>query len=288
MRKSPAVRRRRLGIMLRRIREEAGLTADKVAKELAVAGSTITRIEKGESAGRPGMLRDLLDHYDVGSPQREVLVQLGREGRQKGLYDAYGTVMIAAYADLEAEAETITQFENVLVPGLLQTADYTRAIIRAVRPDIGVDELARSVELRLARQAMLDRDDPPELRLILDEAALRRIVGGRDVMCAQLAWLIQRARLSHVTLQIVPLAVGAHAGMSGAFTILGYSEPELDLVYLGNASGGLYLEKAADIRWYLITHERLRAAALSPVDSLALLAAVAEEFACPAESPPST
>ncbi|BCB85888.1 hypothetical protein Psuf_032010 [Phytohabitans suffuscus] len=167
----------------------------------------------------------MLEIYGVRGDECEELVQIAREARQKGWWHAYSTVLTGAYVGLEQAAEAVRAYEQQVMPGLLQTEEYAKAMIRAARPDITTDEVERRVRVRLNRQSLLTQDDPIDLWVVLDEAVLSRPIGGDAVMCAQLERLIEAAELPNVTLQVLPFEVGAHAGMDGTFTILTFSEP---------------------------------------------------------------
>jgi transcriptional regulator with XRE-family HTH domain len=267
-----------LGAELRRRREAAGVTIEVVAERLECSASKISRMETGHTSATPRDVRDLLEIYGVRGPEAEELVQISREARQKGWWHPYSTVLTGAYVGLEAAASSVRAYEQQVIPGLLQTEDYARAMIRAARPDIAEDEVDRRVRVRLGRQSLLSQDDPLELRVVLDEAVVSRPVGGDEVMRAQLQRLVEAADLPNVTLQVLPFEVGAHAGMDGTFAILDFPEPsDPDAVYAENATGGLFLEKGEELRKYIFIFDHIRAAALSPEESSALLAKLAKE-----------
>ena len=273
--RSPTGRRRRLGAELRRLRDDAGLTIDKVAEALDCSPSKISRIETGQVGATPRDVRDMLELYRVDDAQREALVQIAREARERGWWQKYVDVPdgVPAFVGLEAAATSIDIYMSLVVPALLQTSDYTRAVIRAVRPDLPAREIERRVELRMGRQLILGQDDPPTLRVLLDDTLLRRPVGGGTVMRGQLEKLIHAAALPSVTLQVLPVATGAHAGMDGPFTIFGFpASAKLDVVVLDSAADVLYLESSQDLRRYRQVFELLGPAALTPGDSAAFLA----------------
>lgn len=277
-RRSPTIRRRRLGAELRRLREGAGVTIDGVAERLECSASKISRIETGHTTATPRDVRDMLGIYGVVGAECEELVQIAREARQKGWWHPYSTVLTGAYVGLEAAAGSVRAYEQQVVPGLLQTEEYAKAMIRAARPDITADEVDRRVRVRLGRQSLLIQDDPIDLWVVLDEAVVSRPVGGDAVMRAQLQRLVEAADLPNVTLQILPFKAGAHAGMDGTFTILDFPEPnDPDVVYAENATGGLFLEKGDELRKYAFIFDHIRAAALRPEESVALIAKLAKE-----------
>jgi transcriptional regulator with XRE-family HTH domain len=266
---SPTVRRRRLASELRRLREAAQLTIDEVGEKLECSASKISRIETGHVGVTPRDVRDMLELYAIDDDQREALVQLAREARKKGWWHAYNEVFTGSFVGLESDASSLHTHQNVLVPGLLQTEEYTRAVIKAIRPDNGEEEVSRRVAARLTRQKLLTDQQPPEYWAILDEAVLCRAVGGPKIMRAQLLKLIELSDLPHVTLQVVPFGAGAHAGMEGPFLILGFPEPaDPDVVYVENTTTGSYLEEPSDVYRYTLMFDHLRASALNPADSL--------------------
>ena len=277
-RRSPTVRRRRLGAELRKHREEAGVTIEVVAERLHCSTSKVSRIETGHTSATPRDVRAMLDIYGIDGDESSELVQISREARQKGWWHPYSTVLTGAYVGLEAEANSVRAYEQQVVPGLLQTEEYARAMIRSARPDISTDEVERRVRVRMERQSLLMQDDPIDLWMVLDEAVLSRPVGGDAVMRAQLHHLVVTAELPNVTLQVLPFLAGAHAGMDGTFTILDFPEPtDTDVVYAENATGGLFLEKADELRKYVFIFDHIRAAALRPEESVSLLAELAKE-----------
>jgi hypothetical protein len=273
--RTPTNRRRRLGAELRRLREASGLTIDRVAEVLECSQSKVSRIETGQVSATPRDVRDMLELYRVDPARREAMVQIAREARQRGWWHKFVDVPdgVPAYVGLETAATSIDVYMSLIVPALLQTADYAKAIIGAVRPDLPRAELDRRVELRMSRQALLDRDDPPELRVLLDEAVLRRPVGGPAVMAAQRRRLLEDAARPAVTIRVLEVEAGAHAGMDGPFTIFGFpAAAERDVVALDSAADALYLESPEDLRRYRRVFERLLPAALPPEESTAFIA----------------
>ncbi|HET8788920.1 MAG TPA: helix-turn-helix transcriptional regulator [Actinomycetes bacterium] len=274
--RTPTGRRRRLGAELRRLREETGLTIDQVAEVLECSQSKVSRIETGQVSATPRDVRDMLALYRVSDAQREAMVQIAREARQPGWWQKFVDVPdgVPAYVGLETAATSIDIYMSVIVPALLQTADYARAVIGAVRPDLPGAEIDRRVELRLRRQALLDQDSPPALRVLLDDTVLRRPVGGEKVMAAQRRRLLEDAARPAVTLQVLPVEAGAHAGMDGPFTIFGFPAPaERDVVALDSAADALYLEGAEDVARYRRVFGLLLPAALTPEASAGRIAA---------------
>ncbi|HEV8558203.1 MAG TPA: helix-turn-helix transcriptional regulator [Actinophytocola sp.] len=276
---SPTVRRRRLASELRRLREAAGLTIDEVGDKLECSASKISRIETGHVGVTPRDVRDMLELYPIDADQREALVQLAREARKKGWWHAYNEVFTGSFVGLESDASSLHAHQALLVPGLLQTEDYTRAVHKAIRPDQPDEEIERRVLARLARQNLLADPQPPEYWAIIDEAVLHRVVGGPEIMRAQLNRLIEAAELPHVTLQVVPFGAGAHAGMEGPFLILGFPEQaDPDVVYVENTTTGSYLEDPSDVYRYTLMFDHLRASALNTSETLRMVREAADRL----------
>jgi transcriptional regulator with XRE-family HTH domain len=273
--RTPTGRRRRLGAELRRLREDAGLTIDRVAEALECSQSKVSRIETGQVSATPRDVRDMLALYRVSDAQREAMVQIAREARQRGWWQKFLDVPdgVPAYVGLEAAATSIDVYMSLIVPALLQTADYARAVIGAVRPDLPAREIDRRVELRMRRQALLDQEHPPALGVLLDDTVLRRPVGGPVVMAAQRRRLLADADRPAVTVRVLEVEAGAHAGMDGPFTIFGFpAAAERDVVALDSAADALYLEDPEDVARYRRVFELLLPAARTPEASAELIA----------------
>jgi transcriptional regulator with XRE-family HTH domain len=276
---SPTVRRRRLAAELRRLRDLAQLTIDEVGEKLECSASKISRIETGHVGVTPRDVRDMLELYGVRDDELEALVQLSREARKKGWWHAYSEVFTGSFVGLESEAASLRAYQALLVPGLLQTQDYTRAVVKAFRPDSPEAEIDRRIAGRQERQRLLVDADPPQYWAVIDEAVLARPVGGRAVMRAQLERLLQVAALPNVTLQVMPFSAGAHAGMEGPFLILGFPEQaDPDVVYVENTTSGAYLEDPSTILRYTMMFDHLRADALGPDDTLRRISAAADGY----------
>jgi transcriptional regulator with XRE-family HTH domain len=263
------VRRRRLGTELRRLREAHALKLEEAAEQLGLAPSTLSRIETGKAPTRAAYLTTMLEMYGVTDPgQRQVLADMAREGHLKGWWAVYEDVLptgFGIYVGLEAEAATLRAFEDHVVHGLLQTEEYARSIVSAVHRRLTPGGVERLVQLRRQRQEVLTRSQPLELWLILNEAVIRRPVGGRDVMRAQLQHLLEAGERPNITLQILPLSSGAHPALNGPFCILQFPErTDPDVVYTEGVAGHAYLEKETDVRACAEAFDLLRAAALSP------------------------
>ncbi|WP_030746723.1 helix-turn-helix transcriptional regulator [Streptomyces sp. NRRL S-31] len=282
MQNGPAVRRRKLGAELRTLRTGAGLTSGEAARLVGWHQSKVSRIETGASGVKPADLRSLLDAYGVRDRHlRELLLVLaGSEdaGGRHRWWHAYRGVLPPTYRDfisLESQASAMRTLETSVVPGLLQTAEYARAVTRAVVKDVDEDRLDTLVEVRLARQDVLRSDPPLVLSAVLDEAVLRREVGGPRVMARQLERLMEAARLPQVRLQVLPLAAGAHVGLTGPFVIFSFpSTSDLDVVVLDQLTSSLYLERKEDLLAYSEAFTTLQFHALSPEDSLDHIAGI--------------
>jgi transcriptional regulator with XRE-family HTH domain len=278
---SPTVRRRRLALELRRLREAARLTCEEVAEHLECSTSKVSRIETGRVSVSPRDVRDMLDLYGVSAQEGASLVQLARDSRQKGWWHAYSDTIeprFATYIGLESAASEIRIYEVTLIPGLLQTEDYARAVIAAGTVGGDHDGKERNVELLMARQPPLTSDDPPRLWAVLDEAALRRTVGGAGLMRLQLDHLLDLARLPNVAIQVIPFGAGAHPAMGRPFVILAFPErADPDVVYLEDLTSALYVEDVDEVDRYNMFFNHLRATALSFEDSAARIMSVIKE-----------
>ena len=278
-RRSPTVRERRLARALRHLREEASLTIEDVAEKLEISPSTVSRMETAQVGVRPRDLRFLLDMYEITDAERDQLLQIARERRQQQWWQEYADLPNIAVAGLEEDASTIWQYSTQLVPGLLQTEAYARAVLGAIRLDSKPGDIDRRLDLRLHRQALLTRADAPEYWVILDEAVVRRQVGGPAAMAEQLGHLIEVARLPNVTLQVLPFTSGEHAGMDGEFTILHYRESsDPDVVYIENTGNDVYLENLEVTRRYNKIFDHLRAAAQNPGESIRTLGTIQSQL----------
>jgi len=274
----PTVRRRQLMAELKRLREAARLTQEDVAQRLDWHATKVMRIETGRTAPHPNDVRLLLDVYGVTDRgQLSALVKLAKDAKQRGWWYSYRDVLLNRYEffiGLEWEASSIRDFELAMIPGLLQTADYARALITGGPLELDREDVQRRVEVRMTRQRALARQDGPRLWAILDEAAIRRVVGGAAVMRAQLDHLVAASEQHNITLQVVPYGAGAHPGELGPFIILQFAEPaEPEVVYMETVGGNLYMDKAEEVRLYTAAFERLHAAALSPGETRAMLRA---------------
>jgi transcriptional regulator with XRE-family HTH domain len=279
----PTVRRRRLGSELRKLRDANGLKLEEVAGELGVAPSTLSRIETGKAPTKSAYLNQMLEMYGVIDPQqRQVLVDMAREGHRKGWWAAFDDVLPSGFdifVGLEAETTGIRSYEISLVHGLLQTQDYARAVLRELRPRQTSEQVERQVDLRMARQRRLEDEPELDLWVIHDEAVIRRAVGGPAVMRAQLVRLLEVASRPGMTLQVLPFESGAHAGLVGPFSILEFAErTDSRVAHVESVGGFLYLEKEWEVRACEDAFDRLRAAALSPAASADLIEKAARKL----------
>jgi transcriptional regulator with XRE-family HTH domain len=266
--RSPTVRRRELGALLRTLRNQNGLTVEQAAEQLLCSPSKVSRMETGHGAATPRDIRDLCNLYDVtDQAERDRLMTLAREGKGQGWWQPYD-LTYATYVGLEAEAVAISDFQSSVVPGLLQTADYARAGHEATMPRLGNEQIELQIQAKLTRQSLLTQANPVAFRAVLDEAVLRRVVGGPRVMREQLDRLLEVARLPNVTLQIIPFTVGSHPGLESNFNILELPKPTPSIVFVEGLVGSMYLERAEDLKRYHEVFERLQAVALSPKDTI--------------------
>jgi transcriptional regulator with XRE-family HTH domain len=288
---SPTVRRKRLTVELRRLRERAGLTCDDVGRRLECSGTRISRIETGRIGIRPGDVRELLEIYGVTGTEADAVVQLARDARRKGWWHAYGRVLppwFEAYVGLESDAVRLCDFQPMVVPGLLQTEDYARAVLEAApQPGWAGDagpghagDVGPRVALRMQRQAILGQASPPELQVVLGESALRAQVGGPAVMAGQLRHLADLAARPNLTLRVLPLWAAAQAQPVSPFTMLEFADPaDATVVYLEHLTGSLFVEDTDEIRRYRAVFGHLCAAALGAGPSAELIARAAAEAA---------
>jgi transcriptional regulator with XRE-family HTH domain len=278
----PTVRRMLIGAQLRRLRTEQGISREEAGEAIRASAWKIHRLENGQVSFKERDVVDLLRLYGAADPGEVAsFVILAREANQPGWWHHYGDVLpqwFRAYVDLESAAVLIRSYEAQFVPGLLQTEEYMRAVIQGALLDDTPDVAEQRVQLRLTRQQLLDREDAPRLWAVVDEAALRRPVGSREVMRTQLERLIEAAELPNVTLQVLPFAAGAHPAMVGAFSILRFPEPELpDVVYLEHLTNAIYLDKEDDVDQYLHVMETICVRGAAPDRTVELLSRILKE-----------
>ncbi|QLE76079.1 helix-turn-helix domain-containing protein [Streptomyces rectiverticillatus] len=279
---NPTVRRRRLGQELRKLRELKGMTAEEVAERLLVSQSKISRLENGRRSISQRDVRDLCGVYGVEDHRIvDSLMQMAKESRQQGWWHAFGDIPYSVYIGLETDAASLRVYEASLVPGLLQTPNYASAVTEGSWPEATTADIERRVQVRMRRQERItDPENPLRLWAVIDESALRRIVGSREIMAEQMRQLVQFSMEPHITVQVLPYDVGAHPGMYGKFSILEFNDPQdASTVYLEGITSDLYLEKPNDVQTYSVMYEHLRMQALNADHSRQFIDRVAEEWA---------
>ena len=277
----PTVLRILLGSQLRMLREVRGITREEAGYAIRASGSKISRMELGRVSFKERDVTDLLKLYGVDEDEAATLVELAVQANTPGWWHKYSDVLpdwFQVYVGLEEAASLIRLYEVQFVPGLLQTADYARAVVRLGQPGAAPEEIERRISLRLGRQELLTKPGGPRLWAIVDEAALRRPIGGKEVMRAQLVQLIEATNEPQVTLQVMPFRSGGHAAEAGAFTIMRFPEADLpDVVYLEQLTSALYLDKRDDVEKYTEVMERLSVESESPERSVEILSGMLEE-----------
>jgi transcriptional regulator with XRE-family HTH domain len=269
------VRARQLAAELRRLRDAARLTGEEAAGQLGWSPSKVSRIETGQTSPGPADLRRMLDMYEVTGTQRDRLERLAQSSDQRGWWDAYTDTLAPEYTALialEAESESARWYAPMMVPGLLQTERYAREVIRSGLLIAPPGEVERRVQVKMTRQRVLTRDNPLQMAVVIDEAAILRTIGGPQVMREQLGHLTAMAARPNITMQVLPLGAGAHPALNGEFTILTF--PDLvapDVVYLENMASDLYVESEAEVFRYGLAFDRLRELSLSPDKSAELI-----------------
>jgi len=271
-----------LGAQLRRLREAVGISAEKAGYEIRASRSKISRMETGRVGFKVRDMEDLLTLYGVvDGSERAKVIALATRSREPEWWTQYNDILpdwFETYLGLESAATAIRSFESQFVPGLFQTGDYARAVTRLGHQTAPDGEIERRVRLRLARQDLLSRPQPPRIWAVMDEAVLRRPIGGTAVMRAQLFRLAEAARLPGVRLQVVPFARGGHAAASGSFSILRFEERDLpDVVYMEQLTSAVYLDQRPDVEHYLEVVDQLSGAALTPADTAGFIEQVIKE-----------
>jgi transcriptional regulator with XRE-family HTH domain len=280
--RGPTVLRLMLGTQLRRFREAAGVSPEQAAYEIRASRSKISRMEHGRVGFKGRDVDDLLTLYGIQDEQvRARLLSYAQQASTPGWWSKYDDVLpdwFESYLGLELAASVIRTFELQFVNGLFQIEAYARAVTALGNKTASAEEIDRRVSVRLKRQAVLSGPEPPQVWSVLDEAVLRRPVGGRTVMRDQLAHLIEVANLPRVTIQVVPFAGGGHAAAGGSFTVLRFAEPDVpDIVYIEHLTSALYLDGREDVDHYVEVMNDLSTEALTPARSAAFLAEVAKE-----------
>jgi transcriptional regulator with XRE-family HTH domain len=272
---SPTVRRRRLGQELRTLRDSAGLTLDDVAERLEVSPAKVSRIETGRVSVRPRDVADLLDLYGIKGTHRDNLITLTREARQRGWWHTYSDVLTPGtevWVGLETEAVAMRLYEVQQVPGLLQSEEYARAILRAHYRSESIHHVERRVQLRMARQQLIVEENAPQLWAVLDESVLRRVMGAPDVMQSQYRRLIDLSEKNHVIIQVLPFEAGVYSGVPGGFAVIQLPHPDPEVVVTEYRGGTIYLERPEDVHAHIQVFDRIRATARSPEESISFIA----------------
>jgi hypothetical protein len=279
---NPTVRRRRLGQELRRLRELKGMTAEEVAERLLVSQSKISRLENGRRSISQRDVRDLCGVYEVEDHRIvDSLMQMAKDSRQQGWWHAFGDIPYSVYIGLETDAASLRVYEPQVVPGLLQTRQYAEALIAGALPESGTTDVEKRVSVRVRRQERLnDAEHPLRLWVVIDEAALRRLVGDKQLMREQLEHLVELSQLPHVTVQVLPFEMGAHPGINGQYAILEFPDTsDSSVVYIEGVTSDLYLEKANDVQKYSVMYEHLRAQALNVDHTRQFIADIVKDYA---------
>lgn len=279
---NPTVRRRRLGQELRRLREAKNMTAEQVAERLLVSQSKISRLENGRRSISQRDVRDLCGVYEVEDERVvESLMQMAKDSRQQGWWHAFGDIPYSVYIGLETDAESLRVYEPQIIPGLLQTHGYAEAVINGALPESSPTDIDKRVTVRTRRQDRIkDEERPLRLWAVIDEGALRRVVGNRQLMIQQLEHLVEQSQLPHVTVQVLPFEMGAHPGISGHYAILEFPDTsDSSVVYIEGVTSDLYLEKAQDVAKYSVMYEHLRAQALNVEQTREFISDIAKSYA---------
>lgn len=271
---SPTVPRRELGIRLKQLRIQRGWTAEQVGKWLRFSPSKMSRLETGQRGANVRDIKDLCDLYGVDDEQRQRLLELASEGRQRGWWLPLG-LSYSRYVGLESEAVSISDFGLGFIPGLLQTPDYARAIVRAIFPDTGPEEVEQRVQGRMARQQLLDRETAPRFEAVVDESVLHRVVGSPAVMRAQLEQLLELSERPKVTLRVIPYQAGALPAGNNKFIILRFGSNEVkDVVFIEGLTRELYLDDPDEVETYNTTFRTLVQLAVSTDKTRAIIQAM--------------
>jgi transcriptional regulator with XRE-family HTH domain len=274
LRNPPTLRMRRLASELRRLRTAAGMSREDVAEKTEINVATLYRLESAKGRPQRRTMTTLLDLYQVqDEPRAELLALLKGAGEQGWLQTYVSSIPeeYGLYIQLESEAESVRNYESLLVPGLLQTAAYTRASAQGQSPTWTADEVELQARIRASRQALLTRSNPLVLWAIVDEAVLRRVVGGPEVMQEQYQHLLEMMDSPHVTFQVVPFTAGAHPGMPGSFSLLNFPAPDPVVVCVESMAGSLFQETQGEVSRANMKYDHLRATALSPAESTRLV-----------------
>lgn len=276
---SPTLRRRELAGRLRELRKHAGLTVDDVARELLCSPPKISRIETGTRSPSLRDVRDLCVLYQVDGTEQTRLMTIAREAKQQGWWHKFDDLAIDSLIGLEIEANRISSYESCAIPWTYQTEDYARAVLKGFLPRIDDRILEERVTARMTRQELLRSANPPHLWSLVDESALRRVVGDSQLMREQLGHMLEAAAAPNITMQVVPFEAGAHPGLDNTFMLLEFeSSVQPPVAYVENLAGTFYLERESEIMRYREVLEHLRACALSPTNSVKCVQEIEKTF----------
>ncbi|MGW1723142.1 helix-turn-helix domain-containing protein [Streptomyces sp. NPDC002306] len=277
----PTTRRRQLGVDLRRLRELKRLTLEEAGARVGISKATLSRYETKEGSVKWPAVDALCREYGASDEERQALVELAKGAKIQGWWRSLADPIpesMNLMLTLEDEVVREDHYACMYIPGLLQTRAYAEAVHRASEVQCPEQEVQHMVDIRMKRQELLDRDDPPHLWCVIDEAALRRQVGGRDVMQGQLRHLLASSQRPHVTVQVLPFSAGAHAAAVGSFAVLRGPTPELDVIYVDLIGGGLFMEKRQELERYRLAFEYLSAQALDLESSAQTVDRISKEL----------
>ncbi|WP_329309655.1 helix-turn-helix domain-containing protein [Streptomyces sp. NBC_01262] len=280
-----SVYRRQLSSRLKELRDASGLTLTEVAKTVEVNQGSLSRIETGERGTTPVLVKALLDAYEVTDPAvREDILDLVRAdmAQRNTWWRKYSAVInttqYGGYLALESSAITLRSYEPLLMPGLLQTADYARQVITAMRVDLDAKQISALVDVRMQRQSLLEGEDAPKLWAVIDEAAIRRMSGSPAALKGQLEHLLAVEPRTNITLQLLPFEAGFHPGLYGSFMLMGFPEPNPDVVWVENLTNSVYFEGSSDVERYTEVFDHLRASALGPPETRGRITSMIKEL----------
>jgi transcriptional regulator with XRE-family HTH domain len=275
---SPTIRRRELGALLKALRTERGWTAEHVVGQLGMSTSKLSRLETGHRGASARDVNQLCDLYEVDREQRQRMLELAREGKQRAWWQPLG-LPYSAYVGMEAEAASIWDFGLGLIPGLLQAPEYARAVVRATNPSLPLEAVEQRAQGRMTRQQLLLVEHGPRFEAVVDESVLHRVVGSPAVMGAQLERLLELSDLPSVTLRVIPYNAGALPASNNKFIILNFAQPAIpDVVFIEGLTGDLYLDDPADVQAYKATYRTLVNLATDPETTRETIAAVIARY----------
>ncbi|MEJ8650692.1 helix-turn-helix transcriptional regulator [Streptomyces sp. MS1.AVA.3] len=280
-----SVYRRRLSAQLKELREAAGLKMAEAASTIEINQGTLSRIESGDRGTTPIVVKAMLDCYGVSDAAvREDILDLVRadQAQKQKWWRKYSAVInttqYGGYLELEASATSLRSYEPQLIPGLLQTADYAHKVISAMRMDLDSKQIEALVTVRMNRQALLEGENAPKLWAVIDEAAIRRMSGSPEVLRSQLERLLEVEPRTNITLQLLPFDAGFHPGLYGSFMLMGFPEPNPDVVWVENLTNSVYFEGSDDVGRYTEVFDHLRATALGPPETRSRIKSMLKEL----------